>query len=101
MTTTKFLGIVNKQEHLDEEDTKDIILLGFEDKDNYEFIETVEGEDHRWDREMEDIVKIKDKYYAIPWRRGLTEEQENDYWDSHPYEVTPKTKTVTYYVPLI
>ena len=48
---------------------------------------------------MEDIIKIKDKYYAIPWWRGLTEMQENSYWNSHPYEVIPKQKTITYYIP--
>lgn len=99
MTTTEFLDIVNKEECLDEEDAHEILFIGFEDKNNYEFIETIEGEDNRWDRDMEDIFKIKDKYYAIPWRRGLTENQENSYWDSHPYEVVPKQKTITYYIP--
>ena len=99
MTTTEFLDIVNKQDHLSEEDAKEIILFGFEDKDNYDFIETIEGEENRWDREMEDIIKIKDKYYAIPWWRGLTEMQENSYWNNKPYEEIQKQKTITYYIP--
>ena len=35
------------------------------------------------------VIKYEDQYFLIPWRAGLTEMQENSYWDQ-PYEVFPK-----------
>lgn len=53
---------------------------------DFNSIDTIEGEDHRWDREMISIVQIGDRYFAIPWRKGLTEMQYNSYhWQ--PFEV--------------
>lgn len=60
-----------------------------------EYVDEIEGEDHRWDREMKTIFKICEKYYAIDWRKGLTEMQENGYWDD-PYEVERKEEIVTH-----
>lgn len=61
-----------------------------------EYIDQWEGEDHRWDREIFTIIKFENQYFEIPWRKGLTEYQENTYWDQ-PFEVFPRTyqKTVT------
>ena len=68
-----------------------------------EYVEEIEGEDHRWNREIQTIFKIGEQYYAINWMRGLTEMQENEYWDD-PYKVERKeeivTKTVIKYVPM-
>ena len=59
-------------------------------------VENIEGEDHRWQREISTIIKIKDRYFQINWMRGLTENQEDDFWEQ-PFEVYPKTyqKTIT------
>lgn len=45
-----------------------------------------EGKEYRWDREMLTVFKIGDKFYAVSWRQGLTENQEN-WYDNQPYEV--------------
>ena len=68
-----------------------------------EYVEEIEGSEHRWTREIQTIFKIGEQYYAINWMRGLTEMQENEYWDD-PYKVERKeeivTKTVIKYVPM-
>lgn len=68
-----------------------------------EYVDEIEGEDHRWTREMQTIFKIGEQYYAIDWMRGLTEMQDNEYWDD-PYKVERKeeivTTTVVSYVPV-
>lgn len=61
-------------------------------------IDEIEGETHRWYREVKTIIKIDSELYAIDWNRGLTELQENEY-PNQPYSVVKKEKqiTVTYY----
>ncbi|PIT07990.1 hypothetical protein [Snodgrassella communis] len=54
---------------------------------------------NRWDEDVQTIVRLNDKYYAIDWRRGLTENQDNSY-GNQPYEVLKRTKTVTDWVPV-
>lgn len=64
-------------------------------------VDEIEGEDHRWQREVKTIIEIDGKLYAVDWRRGLTESQESDFWEQ-PYEVERHeevvTKTVVNYV---
>lgn len=68
-----------------------------------EYVDEIEGDDHRWTREMQTIFKIGEQYYAINWMSGLTEMQENEYWND-PYKVERKeeivTKTVVKYVAM-
>lgn len=61
---------------------------------NFEIIHEIEGCDHRWQKEMQTIFKINDQLYAIDWMRGLTECQENDFYDQ-PYKVNKITETKT------
>lgn len=53
---------------------------------------------NRWDEDVTTIVRLGDKYFAIDWRRGLTENQD-DCIENQPYEVLKRTKTVTDWVP--
>lgn len=68
-----------------------------------EYVEEIEGCDLRWTRSMQTIFKIGEQYYAIDWMKGLTEMQDNEYWDD-PYKVERKeevvTTTVVSYVPV-
>ena len=68
-----------------------------------DIVEEIEGEDHRWDREMETIFQAGGRYFSICWRRGLTECQENEFWEQ-PVEVRKhtyqKTITVTEWKPV-
>lgn len=54
------------------------------------------GETHRWHREVTSIVKLGNRYFAVKWYQGLTEMQENEFFDQ-PYEVELKEyeKTIT------
>lgn len=51
-------------------------------------------EDRRWSRSVTTVVRINDKLYAIEWEEGLTENQENEFYNQ-PYEVELEQKPVT------
>jgi hypothetical protein len=57
-------------------------------------IASYKGEHHRWDQEMTSIVEFNNKFYAICWRRGLTEMQENSYYEQ-PIEVHKVERPIT------
>ena len=59
-------------------------------------VEEIEGEDRRWSRGMQTIFKADDRYFSICWEKGLTEMQEDEYYDQ-PEEVSliEETKTIT------
>lgn len=59
-----------------------------------EYIDEIEGYDHRWTKDMSAIFKIGDQLYRIDWEQGLTEYQENEYWEQ-PYKVRREEKIVT------
>lgn len=50
--------------------------------------------EHRWTKEVSTVVKVGDKYVRIDWLRGLTECQENEYWEQ-PYFVKQHKYTKT------
>lgn len=50
------------------------------------------GKDHRWQKEMFTVVKVENKFYGICWMKGLTEYQENEYFEQ-PFEVGCENKT--------
>lgn len=81
-----FLNKINNKEVLTE---KELSIL----RNNFIVCEE-EGEDHRWQKDVKTIVMLKDKFFAIEWMRGLTELQDNS-WYEQPYEVTPYEKQVT------
>ena len=59
-------------------------------------IERNEGENRRWTRSVESIISMCGRYFCIVWEEGLTEKQENEFYDQ-PYEVAKVTydKTIT------
>lgn len=64
-------------------------------------VDEISGDDLRWVKPMTSIIKIRDKYFAIDWFKGLTEYQENEI-DDQPYEVkkVEKMVPVTEWVPV-
>lgn len=52
-----------------------------------------EGSEGRWDRQMTTVVKLLDDHYAINWSRGLTESQENSFYEQ-PYLAEIEVKDV-------
>lgn len=49
-------------------------------------VDQQEGPDRRWYRSVETVVEIDGRFFLIPWDRGLTEIQENEFWEQ-PFEV--------------
>lgn len=60
----------------------------------YEEIDLVEGDCGRWTQDMETIIQVGNDLWAILWNRGLTECQENEFWEQ-PYRVERKERVVT------
>lgn len=56
--------------------------------------DTIRGEDRRWSVWIDKIYKIQDgvnfRYFMTGYDHGLTEMQENEYWDTDIFEVSPK-----------
>lgn len=75
-------------EKLTEEEIRELVW-------DYE-VDREEGDNRRWSRTITSIVKLCDKYFSIDWEQGLTEYQENEYYNQ-PYEVVKHTyeKTIT------
>lgn len=59
---------------------------------DYQEITTTYGENRRWLRSAETIFKVGERYFCLPWEEGLTESQENEYYNQ-PYEVYPLEQT--------
>lgn len=58
------------------------------------YIDEQEGEDRRWTKDMSTIFEIDGQLYCINWAQGLTEYQDNEYWEQ-PYKVRREEKVVT------
>ncbi len=80
-------------EKLTEEDRSNLAWGDFVDK-GYEYVDQIYGESGRWTQKMQTIFKYNGEYWAIDWRAGLTEYQENEYL-SNPYRVERKERVVT------
>lgn len=59
-------------------------------------VDTIYGENRRWLRSVRSIIEICGRYFAIDWEEGLTECQENEFYNQ-PFEVEKKEyqKTIT------
>lgn len=79
--------ILNKEE-LEEGEIEELVW-------DYE-VDRSTGDNRRWTRTVTSIVKLCGKYFSIDWEEGLTEYQENQYYNQ-PYEVVKHTyeKTIT------
>ena len=80
-------------EKLTEEDRYNLVW-GSLDDEGYEYVDQIDGSAGRWMRKMQTIFKYNGEYWAIDWRSGLTECQENEY-PSNPYRVERKERVVT------
>lgn len=58
----------------------------------YEPEETIRGEDRRWYAWIDKIYKIGDRYFMTGYDHGLTEYQDNCYYDTDIKEVQPRTE---------
>lgn len=73
------------------------LATGFCHKDielgDIKYIAELEGDCSRWTRHMDTIFKIGGNLWDIPWEQGLTEYQEDEFWDQ-PYRVKEVKKMV-------
>lgn len=78
---------INNGISLSEDELKELV-------DGYS-VQTDYGENRRWVRSVDDIIKLEDRngnkyFYSISWEEGLTEMQENEFFDQpervYPYE---------------
>lgn len=64
----------------------------------FDEVEKICEENRRWSRSVRSIIKIGDRYFALDWEEGLTELQDNEFYNQ-PIEVEKieyqKTITVT------
>lgn len=77
MIEKDYLEKILNGEELSEQEISDLL--------DYE-IDCQEGDCGRWQMSVKSIIKLCDRYFAIDWERGLTEMQENDFYNQ-PYEV--------------
>ena len=73
---------------------QDYLFTNQGDRIEYEIMDTIyDDELNRWSRNVQTIIKYKNKYYSILWEEGLTEYQDNEFYEQ-PYEVIKKTKVI-------
>lgn len=65
----------------------------FSKSDEFEQVAELDGNDHRWQREVSTIVKAHGRYWRIDWMKALTETSEDSFWDQ-PVEVRPVTRII-------
>ena len=80
-------------EKLTEEDRYNLVWSSLDDE-GYEYVDQIDGSAGRWMQKMQTVFKYNGEYWAIDWRSGLTELQENEYL-SNPYRVERKERVVT------
>lgn len=73
---------------------QDYLFTNQGDRIEYEIMDTIyDDELNRWSRNVQTIIKYRNKYYSILWEEGLTEYQDNGFYEQ-PYEVIKKTKVI-------
>lgn len=78
MEEKDYLEKILNGEELTEEELEDLVF-------DYE-IDCQDEDCDRWVTYVKTIVNLCDRYFAIDWERGLTEMQENGFFEQ-PYEV--------------
>ncbi|HAU84923.1 MAG TPA: hypothetical protein DCW90_05305 [Lachnospiraceae bacterium] len=89
-------------EELSEEELR-ILATGFScfcnvEPGEYEEVGLLEKEFGRWTQQVTTVIKTGNDFWAIDWDRGLTEHQENEFYNQ-PYRVERKERMekVVYY----
>lgn len=56
-------------------------------------VDEIEGNSGRWTQGVQTVIDIDGELWAIDWSRGLTEYQENEFYDQ-PYRVVKREKQI-------
>ena len=70
---------IDSSENLTEKELKTLVFERNE-------VERFEGENRRWSRTIESIIELCGRYFKVIWEQGLTENQENGFYEQ-PFEV--------------
>ena len=70
---------IDSHEELSERELKRLVFSS-------NVVDVSKGENTRWSRSVTSIVELCNRFFAIVWEEGLTECQENSFYDQ-PYEV--------------
>lgn len=88
---------IEKLEHGEKLEDEELRALACEVEyahlDGIEHVTEIEGEDHRWQREVSTVIKAHGRYWRIEWMSALTETSEDDFWEQ-PVEVRPVTRVI-------
>lgn len=87
MEEKEIIRKIKEHEDLTESEISDLLW-------DYEQVWEEEGEDHRWQREMSTVVKVGEYFIRIDWMSGLTEMQEDEFYEQ-PYFVKEHKYTKT------
>ena len=83
------IGKIDAGEKLSEKELKEL-------RWDFNEADTIYGENRRWSRSVRSIIEICGRYFALDWEEGLTEYQDNEFYNQ-PFEVEKKEyqKTIT------
>ena len=73
-------------EELSEKEIKKLVYEG-------DFVDEIEGTDHRWQKKIQTIIDVDGQLYDVDWLMGLTECQENEFFNQ-PYKVKYVEKVI-------
>jgi hypothetical protein len=62
-------------------------IRGMAYKEIGNYVDEVSGGCDRWTQAVQTIFDVDGRLFAVSWYRGLTENQENDFYDAEVYEV--------------
>lgn len=82
----RILKKLQSNEHLDEYEIREVTF-------SFPEVHREEGEDRRWSKSILSVLDIMGELYAIEWEQGLTENQDNQFYEQ-PYLVELKTEEV-------
>ena len=74
---------IDNNEKLTEDELKALVW-------EYNNVARIEGENRRWSRTVRSVIKLCGRYFEIMWEQGLTENQEDQFFEQ-PYEVEQDT----------
>lgn len=87
MNEEEIINKIKNKENFKEEEIKELLW-------SFPQVWEEEGYEHRWTKDVSTVVQIGEKFIRIDWSRGLTECQENEFWEQ-PYFVKQHKYTKT------
>ena len=94
MTNEEFLQRYDSSEpDFTEDEIRKMVFRGLGNR-----VDEIGGECDRWTQAVQTIFEVDGRLFAVSWYRGLTENQENDFYDAEVYEVERKEKVIFDYV---